>query len=110
MLSPPSNSQQLRENYRRTIRVEDSIRDYLLCIIEQSRNHPQVLSGLSTRAALSWQRAAQAWAMLAGRDYIIPDDLLCLAEPVLAHRLVTTPNGEAHDILNDIIRQQTVPR
>jgi MoxR-like ATPase len=49
--------------------------------------------GISTRAAISLLRASQARAMLAGRDYVIPEDILAMAQPVLAHRIVLSPEA-----------------
>lgn len=73
----------------RTVRVEDSLMDYLLNIVEASRQHPQITLGASTRAALAYYRAVQAAALMDGRDYATPDDVKALARPVLSHRLIT---------------------
>jgi MoxR-like ATPase len=73
----------------RDVRVEQSVGDYILDLIDGTRNHPDLVLGGSTRAALGLYRAAQAFAVTAGRDYVVPDDVKALAEPVLAHRLVT---------------------
>src|SRR5262245_35331282 len=72
----------------RAVRLEPSIADYVLDLVNETRSHPDVLLGASTRAALALYRAAQALALIAGRDYVVPDDVKQLAEPVLAHRLV----------------------
>lgn len=72
----------------RQVRVEDSLENYLLDVLHATRTAPQIFLGASTRAALGWYRAAQALALVEGRQYVIPDDLKRLAGPVLAHRLV----------------------
>jgi len=72
----------------RAVKVEDSLRDYLLAIVGASREHRRVRVGISPRGSGALQRAAQAHAFLDGRDYVIPDDLKRLTRPVLAHRLV----------------------
>jgi len=77
----------------RAVRVDDSINDYLLDLIESTRRCEELHLGASTRAALSLYRAAQAVALLDRRDYVVPDDVKQLAVPVLAHRVV--PRGFA---------------
>ena len=78
------------------IRVDDALLDYAMAIVHESRNHPAIAVGVSTRGVLAWYRAAQASALAAGRDFIVPDDLKLLAVPALAHRLVL---AAAHDSL-----------
>ena len=70
------------------IRVDDSIADYILEIVEATRSHSELALGVSTRGALTLYRAAQAMAMVEGRDFVIPDDVKELCIPVLAHRVV----------------------
>jgi MoxR-like ATPase len=99
----------------RSVRVDPALADYILDLVEATRNHPDVVLGASTRAALGLYRAAQALAVVAGRDYIIPDDIKQLAEPVLGHRLVTrgwTQGGhpDAGPVVRDILGKLQVPR
>jgi MoxR-like ATPase len=79
-----------------TIRMEDALLDYAMQIVEETRRHPAISVGVSTRGALAWYRASQAAALAAGREFVIPDDVKGLAVPCLAHRLVLT---QAHDSL-----------
>lgn len=79
-----------------TIRVEDALLDYAMAIVEETRRHPAISIGVSTRGALAWYRGAQASALAAGRDFAIPDDFKGLAVPALAHRLAL---AQAHDSL-----------
>jgi MoxR-like ATPase len=79
-----------------TIRVEDAIVDYAMTLVEETRRHPAIAVGVSTRGALAWYRAAQAAALAAGRDFVVPDDVKALAVPCLAHRLVL---AQAHESL-----------
>jgi MoxR-like ATPase len=72
----------------RQVRFEDRLQNYLLDIVETTRASAQVLLGASIRAGLSLYRAAQALALLTGRDFVIPDDIKRLAGPVLSHRLL----------------------
>jgi MoxR-like ATPase len=92
----------------RTIRVEQPVADYLLDIIEGTREHPDVRLGGSTRAALAYYRACQALARVDGRDYVTPDDVKELAVPVLAHRLMTRAwdqggRDDAGPIVKDVV-------
>lgn len=72
----------------RQVRVDDRLQNYLLDIVEATRTEARVILGASIRAGLSLYRAAQAFALLSGRDYVIPDDIKRLTVPVLAHRLL----------------------
>lgn len=75
----------------REVEVDDSLNDYLLDIVNATRRSNELLVGVSTRGALSLYRAAQAWAVLHGRSYVVPDDIKQLAVPVLGHRVL--PKG-----------------
>ena len=99
----------------RGVRVDDSLSDYILEIIEATRRHPDVALGASTRAALALYRAAQALALLEGRDFVTPDDVKGLAVPVLAHRLLSRrwTQGSRDDTpanaIREILEQTPVP-
>ena len=71
-----------------TVKVDDSLVDYMLAIVERTRSHEALSLGVSPRGAQALYRAAQALAMLEGREYAIPDDVKRLAVPVFAHRVV----------------------
>jgi MoxR-like ATPase len=73
----------------RQVKVEDSINNYLLDIIEATRRCEDLHVGVSPRGALALYRAAQASALVAGREYVVPDDVKSLAVPVLAHRVIS---------------------
>jgi MoxR-like ATPase len=70
------------------IRVDDAIVDYMLAVVERTRNHDSLSLGVSPRGAQALFRAAQALAMLEGRGYVIPDDVKRLVVPIFAHRVV----------------------
>ncbi|MEW6337330.1 MAG: MoxR family ATPase [Acidobacteriota bacterium] len=72
----------------RRVRVAEPLLRYLLELVERSRSHPSLALGVSTRGALALHRACQALALVEGRDYVIPDDAVRLAVPVMAHRIV----------------------
>jgi MoxR-like ATPase len=78
-----------------TIRVEDALLDYAMTIVEETRRHPAIAVGVSTRGVLAWYRAAQAAALAGSRDFVVPDDLKTLAVPCLAHRVMLVQNHDA---------------
>ena len=73
----------------RRVKVDDSINNYLLDIVESTRRCDELHVGVSPRGALALYRAAQASALVAGREYVVPDDVKSLALPVLAHRVIS---------------------
>jgi MoxR-like ATPase len=79
---------------RRQIRVEDSIRDYVVRVARATREHPEIELGASPRATLALYQAAQAWAAIHGREYVLPDDVKKLAPVVLTHRLMISPQAQ----------------
>ncbi|HEV3146252.1 MAG TPA: MoxR family ATPase, partial [Gemmataceae bacterium] len=90
-LQPVLNASQVvaLQQQTRQVRFENSLADYLLEIVDRTRQHPDITLGASPRAALGLYRSAQASAVLEGRDYVVPDDVKRLVVPVLAHRLLT---------------------
>jgi MoxR-like ATPase len=79
------------------VRVSDALLDYLLRIVDATRSQPQFAWGLSPRASLALLAAAKAWAFLAGRDYVIPEDIQAVLPAVVGHRLreVADPSGHS---------------
>jgi len=100
----------------RSVRVDPSLRGYLLAIVGATRKSGRLRLGVSPRGSGALQRAAQAHAYLDGRDYVIPDDIKRLAGPVLAHRLVLAGSmpgegspKERERLLDDIVESIQVP-
>ncbi|MBW7884386.1 MAG: MoxR family ATPase [Caldilineaceae bacterium] len=90
------------------------VEDYLLDLVAATRHEATIELGVSPRGALGLYRGSQALAALRGRDYVIPDDLQQLAVPMLAHRLILTPEARlrgqtAGSILGRILEQTPVP-
>jgi MoxR-like ATPase len=71
----------------RQVHCSDAVKRYIVDVANATRTHPSVLLGMSPRAALALQLSARAWAVLHGRDYVVPDDVKTLALPVVGHRL-----------------------
>ena len=82
----------------REIYVDSSVSDYIVRLVNSTRNHPDVYLGASPRGSIALYRAGQALAGLLGRDYVIPDDVKALAEPALAHRLIIKTSSSIHDV------------
>jgi len=78
----------------RRIYVHGAIKDYLVAVLDATRNSPDVRLGGSPRAGLQLLRAAKARAVLQGRHYVIPDDVQALAGPALAHRILLSPAAQ----------------
>ena len=78
------------------IRTSDALLDYVLRLVEATRTQPQFAWGLSPRAALALLGAARAWALLAGRDYVIPEDVQAVLPAVVGHRLRERADPAGH--------------
>jgi MoxR-like ATPase len=99
------------------VKVDDSLLDYALEIVDRTRQTEQLSLGVSPRGAVLLHRAAQARAFLEGRDYCLPDDFKQLIVPVFAHRVVVSSryvstqkkSEQAEAILNDILETTRVP-
>jgi MoxR-like ATPase len=90
----------------RDIYVDSTVADYIVRLVNGTRNHPDVYLGASPRGSIALYRAGQALAGLMGRDYVIPDDIKALAEPALAHRLIIKTSASIHDVQSaNIIRE-----
>ncbi len=82
----------------REIYVDSAISDYIVRLVNATRNHPDVYLGASPRGSLALYRAGQAYAALLGRDFVIPDDIKALAVPALAHRLIVKTAATVRDV------------
>ena len=83
----------------REVYVDNSVSEYIVRLVNGTRNHADVYLGASPRGSIALYRASQAYAGLMGRDYVIPDDVKALAEPCLAHRLIIKTSATIHDVL-----------
>ena len=82
----------------REVYVDPAVADYIVRIVNATRVHPDVYLGASPRGSIALYRAGQVFAALAGRDYVIPDDIKILAEPALAHRVIVRTAASIRDI------------
>jgi MoxR-like ATPase len=95
VLTPAQLAEQ--QHQVRTVRVSDALLDYLQAIIAASRQNATFMEGLSPRGGLALKHAAQAWAYLAGRDHVLPEDLQAVLPSVISHRLRPAPGITAGD-------------
>ena len=96
------------------IHVEESVRDYIIDLVEATRSHPDVEYGASPRASLAFLQTGKARAAIHDRQYVIPDDIKALAVPVLVHRLVLNTdarlsNVSPREIITDILDEIVPP-
>jgi MoxR-like ATPase len=112
----PLVSQQDILEARRVVREEvflsDKVVDFIFAIVAASRASSFVVSGVSTRGAINLAEAAKAQAFLENRDYVIPEDVLTVAGPVGAHRLILRPEHEAlnkQEVLRSLLNKLPVP-
>ncbi|MFC3959115.1 AAA family ATPase [Halovivax cerinus] len=88
--------------------LSDPVKSYLLDLVAASRDHPDVAHGGSPRATLAFVDGAKARAALKGREYVIPDDVKALAQPILVHRLVLATDAELSGVGADAIVAEIV--
>lgn len=99
----------------RSLTVEDSILDYLLAVVQKTRQHPDLVLGASPRSAVAWLNVSKAQAWLSGRSYVTPDDIKAVAPPLLRHRLILRPEAQLDGVgvdavINAVLNQVPVPR
>lgn len=90
------------------VEVRENVRRYLVELGNATRNHQKIELGLSPRGLITWQRVAQAWAFLQGRDFVTPDDIQAVAVPVLMLR-ISNENENSESIIREIIESIAVP-
>ncbi len=98
----------------RAIRVETSVREYIVNICRTTRAHEDIQLGASPRATMALYRTCQALAAIRGRDFVIPDEIKTLAPPVLTHRLIINPQTRLRgrtpeDVIREVVATVPVP-
>lgn len=97
-----------------TVTVEESLGRYCVALAAESRTHPHVLMGSSPRGALALMLSARAYAVIAGRDYVVPEDVRAVAPAVLAHRVTVKPElwmseVSGASVVNGVLAQAGTP-
>ncbi len=92
----------------RAIHVDDKVRRYVLEIIQGTRQHEDILLGGSPRASIALFRTAQALAAMAGRNFVMPDDVKRMVQPVLGHRIILRPESRLRKVTTTALLQEIV--
>jgi MoxR-like ATPase len=115
-LEPVASAQEMLEAIEDTKRVfvEESLNRYVVALLRQTRSDGRLYLGASPRAGLALLRVAKARALLAGRDFVDPDDVKTVAPAVLAHRLILAPEARAsgqgaEELVADVVERTPVP-
>jgi MoxR-like ATPase len=98
----------------RGIFVEESLNRYVVALLRQTRQDERLYVGASPRAGIALLRVAKARALAAGREFVEPDDVKAIAEPVLAHRLMLAPEARSAgmspgELVRDALEHTPVP-
>ena len=102
---------EMKEQYQK-VRVQEDVLGYMMDIVEKTRTESRFVTGVSTRGAIALYKASQAMAALAGRGYVIPEDVLSVAPYVLSHRIISKGAEsfeDAKNYLNRLIAEIPVP-
>ena len=110
----PERISELRDQIHEII-VEEKLLNYIAELINKTRNHPHLYLGASPRASIAVMNAAKAFAAINGRDFVIPEDIKNALKPVLAHRLILSPDREmegmtAGNVIDMIAQSVEIPR
>lgn len=112
-VTTPEEVLKLQEQ-RKVIRIEASIRNYIVKVARATREHAEIELGASPRATLALYQTSQAWAAIQGRDYVLPDDVKFMAPHVLTHRLMISTQAQLRgrrpeEMVADIVDSVPVP-
>jgi MoxR-like ATPase len=80
------------------VHIAEQVKTYVVGVVNATRSHPDVYLGASPRGSLALARASQAYALIQGRDFVLPDDVKALAGPTLSHRLILQPQARLKDL------------
>ena len=94
----------------RSVFIAPALRDYIVAIVGATRTHPLTALGASPRGSLGLLHAAQAYAAVSGRTYVLPDDIKYLAVPILAHRLILRPETRVKRVTNASLIEEILNR
>ena len=105
---------ELRENLE-SILMKDSLIDYIVKLIAQTRDHHSLYLGASPRASIDLMKASKAFAAIQGRDFVSPEDIKRLFRPVVEHRIILSPEAELQgitirEVTDQILQQVEVPK
>ncbi len=98
----------------RDVHMDDKVRQYIMEIVHATRDHEDLTLGASPRGSIALFRGSQAMAALRGRDYVLPDDVKFIVAPILAHRLIHSPESRLRkvtpeQVVQDVVSEIAVP-
>lgn len=98
----------------RDVHMDDKVRQYIMEIVHATRDHEDLTLGASPRGSIALFRGSQAMAALRGRDYVLPDDVKFIVAPILAHRLINSPESRLRkvtpeQVVQDVVSEIAVP-
>ncbi len=115
-LSPVTRAEQIiqLQEKRRQVRVQESVRSYIVQIARATRKHSEIELGASPRATMALYQSSQAWAAIHNRDFVMPDDVKQMAPHVLTHRLMISPQAQLRgrnpeELVRSIVETVAVP-
>ena len=102
------------QQYTDSVYIDDLIKQYIVEIANATRSHPDTTLGVSPRASINLMKGAKVFAMLQGREYVIPDDVKAIAVPVMSHRVLLSPSARMRGvnqsaIVGEALEQVNVP-
>ncbi|MDQ7038786.1 MAG: MoxR family ATPase [Aquificota bacterium] len=93
----------------RRVYVSPEVADFIMSIVLETRNHPAVILGLSTRGAIHLTRASRSLAYLRGRDFVVPEDVIDVSQLVIPHRIIVREEAGGEEIVKEILKKVKVP-
>ncbi len=102
------------QNAAKSVYVDELVRQYIVSLVEATRQHQDISLGASPRASLGLFRAARGLALVQDRDYVLPDDIKSLAPSVISHRIILSPAARMHgvaseDVVSELLESVAVP-
>ena len=96
------------QQYTDSIYIDALIKRYIVEIANATRNHPDATLGVSPRASINLMKGAKAYAMLQGREYVIPDDVKAICIPVMAHRVLLSPSARMRGVSQATVIEEAI--
>ena len=102
-------------SYTASLHVDDAVYEYIVALVSETRKHPALALGASPRASVALLHLAQAYAVVCGRDFVLPDDIIAIFRPAIAHRLMLRQEAKLNGVkipavLDEILRTVPVPQ
>ena len=94
------------QNSAEQVRVDEQVLNYAVRLVQTTRNTGSLLKGAGPRASIGLVSAAKAWALMNGRDFVLPDDIKQVSLPVMRHRVLLSPESEIEGLTPDQVLRQ----